>query len=467
MPWLTTRRLLLAAIAAWLVVAVIGLAIGPPLGHDEAAFAVAARGDRPPGEWLYRPDGTVAIAWLGVALGGDEWQLRLASALLGTGIVVATFAVGRAAFTARTGAWAAALIAGAHPMALRSAQLLSDLPATAAVLGGMAVLLTELAHDSRDGGRIEGDAAGVDRDSENVAGPRWRIVAAAPLFAAGFYLRYGNAPVIALAIAAAGLLWWRAVAARPLRALAMLGVLAALLIPHVVRSIEATGSPLGILRLSAGLPRRAYLGEGLVDYFASNPFEFYGALIAPAMLAGFVGLVRARRRAPWFLAIVALGQLIALGVQSHGQPRYVFVATALLVVLGVAAVARFDRPRLAAAAAAAVAAAWLGVVVATVTVNRRAGPSRAPILHAADAVRADAAGRPCAIVAALAPQIVWYARCEVHPDELEPPLPADRTRYAVSFTRYPLDLDRILTTQHLRATAIPSGDPDARVWRLE
>jgi 4-amino-4-deoxy-L-arabinose transferase-like glycosyltransferase len=446
MPWLTTRRLLLAAIAAWLVVAVIGLAIGPPLGHDEAAFAVAARGDRPPGEWLYRPDGTVAIAWLGVALGGAEWQLRLASALLGTGIVVATFAVGRAAFTARTGAWAAALIAGAHPMALRSAQLLSDLPAAAAVLGGMAVLVAELGREAR---------------------PRWRIVAAAPLFAAGFYLRYGNAPVIALAIAAAGLLWWRAVAARSLRALAMLGVLAVLLVPHLVRSIEATGSPLGILRLSAGLPRRAYLGEGLVDYFASNPFEFYGALIAPAMLAGLVGLVGERRRAPWFLAIVALGQLIALGVQSHGQPRYVFVATALLVVLGVAVVARFDRPRLAAAAAAAVAAAWLGVVVAAVTVNRRAGPSRAPILHAADAVRADAAGRPCAIVAALAPQIVWYARCEVHPDELEPSLPADRTRYAVSFTRYPLDLDRILTTQHLRATAIPSGDPDARVWRLE
>ena len=185
------------------------------------------------------------------------------------------------------------------------------------------------------------------------------------------------------------------------------------------------------------------------------------------MLAGFVGLVRERRRAPWFLAIVALGQLVALGVQSHGQPRYVFVATALLIVLGVAAVARLDRPRLAGAAAAAVAAAWLGVVVAAVTVNRRAGPSRAPILHAADAVRADAAGRPCAIVAALAPQIVWYARCEVYPDELEPPLPPDRARYAVSFTRWPLDLDRILTAQHLRATPIPTGDPDAQAWRLE
>lgn len=149
MPWLTTRRLLLAALAGWLAVAVIGLVLGPPLGHDEAAFAVAARGDAPGAGWLYRSEGTVAIARIGVALGGAEWQLRLASAVLGAAIVVATFAVGRAAFCApigaqtgaETGAWAAALVAGAHPMALRSAQLLSDLPAAAAVLGGLAILV--------------------------------------------------------------------------------------------------------------------------------------------------------------------------------------------------------------------------------------------------------------------------------------------------------------------------------------
>src|SRR5947207_1929876 len=45
---------------------------------------------------------------------------------------------------------------------------------------------------------------GVGRD----AGPRWRLVAAAPLLAAAFYLRYGSAPVIALALGAAGLIWW-------------------------------------------------------------------------------------------------------------------------------------------------------------------------------------------------------------------------------------------------------------------
>ena len=79
----------------------------------------------------------------------------------------------------------------------------------------------------------------------------------APLYAAAFYLRYGSAPVIAGAIAAAGLVWWRTIAARPLPALAALALLAALGAPHLVRSVLATGSPLGILETSAGMPRRA------------------------------------------------------------------------------------------------------------------------------------------------------------------------------------------------------------------
>ena len=446
MSWLTTRRLLLAALAAWLAVAALGLVLGPPLGHDEAAFAVAARGDLPAGAWLYRSDGTVALAWLGVALGGADWQLRLASALLGTAVVVAAFAVGRAAFTARTGAWAAAVVAGAHPMVLRSAQVLSDLPATAALLGGIAVVIGELARDG---------------------GPRWRLVAAAPLFAAAFYLRYGSAPVIALALAAAGLVWWRAVAARPVRAAAMLAALAALGVPHLVRSVAATGSPLGILAVSAGMPRQAYLGDGLVTYLASNPLAFYGALAAPVMLAGLVGLASTRRRAAWYLAIVALGQIVALGLQSHGQPRYVYVATVLLIVLGVDAAMRLGRPRLAVAALAAIAAAWIGAAVAMVVVCRRAEPGRASILRAADAIRRDAAGRPCAAVAALAPQLMWYARCAVYPSDLGMPLPADRVRYAVSFPRWPIQLAATLAAQQLRATALATGDPDAQVWRLE
>ncbi|HMG56664.1 MAG TPA: glycosyltransferase family 39 protein [Kofleriaceae bacterium] len=444
MPWLTTRRLALAALAAWLAVAALNLALGPPLGHDEAAFAVIARGEQPPGTWLYRSDGTVALARLGVALGGAPWQLRLASALLGASIVAAAFAVGRAAFSARTGAWAAAVIAGAHPMALRSAQLLGDLPAAACVLGGIAALAGEL-----------------DRE----AGPRWRIAAAAPLFAAAFYLRYGSAPAIAVALAAAGLVWRRAIAARPLPALGVLAALAALAVPHLVRSHGATGSALGILEVSAGMPRRAYLGEGLVTYVTSEPLRFYGVLVAPVMAAGLLGLVRTRRRAPWYLAIVALGQLVALGVQSHGQSRYVFVAVVLLVVLGVDAAARLARPRL---ALAAVATAWLGVAGASVVVCRHLEQQRAPIAAAGGAIRGDAAGRPCAVVAAAVPQLVWYSRCQVYlASRLDAPTPADRVRYAVALAHGSIDLGAIAALHQLRAVPVATGDPAAQVWRLE
>jgi len=444
MAWLTTPRLVAAALAAWLTVAAIGVALGPPLGHDEAAFAIVARGDPPPGAWLYRSDGTVVLARLGLALGGADWQLRLPDAVLGAAIVLAAFAVGRAAFSARTGGWAALVVAGAHPMALRSAQLLGDLPAAAALLGGIAVLVGEL---------------------ERASGPRWQLIAAAPLFAAAFYLRYASAPVIAIALIGAGVVWWRAVAVRPLPALATLGLLAALLVPHLVRSAIATGSPLGILAISAGVPRRAYVGDGLILYLMSNPLQLYGALVAPAMLVGVVGLIQTRRRAPWYLAAVALGQLVVLGLHNHGQSRYVFVATALLAVIGVDTASRIGRSGV---ALAAVSAAWLGTAVAQVVVCRGTASSRAPVVRVADAVHADAAGRRCAAVAAAVPQLAWYSGCQVYLWRLlDAPMPADRARYAVTLPHGAIDLAPVLAVHHLRAAPVASDRSGAQVWRLE
>ena len=444
MSWLSTRRLLTAALLAWLALAVLGLVLGPVLGHDEAAFALAAHGRAPAGVWLYRSDGTIAIAKLGILLGGAVWQLRLASAVLGITVVLGVAAVGRAAFGPRTGAWAAALIAGAHPMVLRAAELLSDLPATGCVLGGIAILVGEL-----------------DRGG----GPRWRIVAAAPLFAAAFYVRYGSAPVIGFAIAAACVMWWREVWARPLRLLALVAALAVLLVPHLVRSLDATGTIFGILEVSAGMPRRAYVGEGLVTYLTSNPLLFYGVLIAPVAVAGILGLPWVRRKAPWYLAMVAIAQLVSLGVQSHGQPRYVFIAISLFVVLGCDQLARFDRPRI---AAALVATSWLGAAIASVAYYRHLDGERAPIVDAATVIRRDAGGRPCVAVALIVPQLMWYSGCDVTASGLLiAPLAGDRARYAVTWTRWPIDLAPILATQHLRATPLATTDSRAKVWLLQ
>src|SRR5262249_52848724 len=160
-----------------------------------------------------------------------------------------------------------------------------DLPATACILAGIAVVLEEVRRDP---------------------GPSWRIVGAAPGFAAAFYLRYGSAPVIAIAGATAAVLWWRAIVARPWPVIAAAALFGALLVPHVVQSLRATGSMLGILEVSAHMPRREYVGEGLVTYVTSNPFRFYGGLVAPVMIAGIAGVVRRPSRPAVFLAAVAI-----------------------------------------------------------------------------------------------------------------------------------------------------------------
>ena len=141
----TDRRILVAALVGWLIVAVLGLILGPPLGHDEAAFAVSARGGGP--AWVYRSAGVTEVARIGALLGGATWQLRITSTLLGTLVIVGAYATGTAAFSARTGAWTAAVIAGAHPLALRSSELIGDLPATNCILLNIALLTTELSRD--------------------------------------------------------------------------------------------------------------------------------------------------------------------------------------------------------------------------------------------------------------------------------------------------------------------------------
>jgi hypothetical protein len=270
--------------------------------------------------------------------------------------------------------------------------------------------------------------------------------------------------VVAFAIAAAGVLWWRAVLRRPWRVLAMVGVLALLIVPHVVRSLDVTGSLLGVLEVSAGMPRRAYVGEGLITYLTSNPFMFYGFLVAPVMVAGLIGALGTRRKGPRYLAVIAIGQIVALGLESHGQPRYVFVATALLVVLGVATLQRLARPRL---ALALVAMSWLGVAIAAPLYCRHLDDSRAPILDAAGVLRVASAGRPCVAVALIVPQLMWYSPCRVFASGLvREPLPADRARYAVSFELWPIDLAPLLAAQHLQATPIATHDARAQVWQL-
>ncbi len=435
------RKLLALALLAWLAIAIISLVTGPPLGHDESAFGVAARGGG--AVWLYRSTGVIWIAKVGVALGGSEIAMRLASVLLGLGMVVAAWLVG-ARLSPRAAGWTALVIAGAHPMVLRSAELIGDLPATACVLAAIAIMAAELSRDD---------------------GPRWRIVAIAPLFALGFYFRYGSAPVIATAGVAAVLLWPRRILRAPV--IASVLAFAALLAPHAIESLRATGSLFGILEVSSKMPRRAYVGEGLVTYLTSNPIRFYGGLIAPLLVVGLAGLARPTR-IRLFYGAIALGQVIAIGLQSHAQPRYIFIATVLLVAIGVDVITRIAwKPWLARTGVALVGLAWLAAAIIVVPYNQWLAGERAALLASARTIEADGTGE-CVFTCRVVTQLLWYTRCDgqlLRDVDRLPKLTAPSV-YVVSVPHAVIDVAPIAAQQGAHVVALPTGDDRAHVWRL-
>jgi hypothetical protein len=403
------RRILVAALAAWVTIVVVAWIVDGPLGHDEAAYAIGGelllRGE--PSPWLYRSVGMHALAAIGVAAGGADAVLRVPAILGAIGFLLAVYYAGRRMLGASVGAWGAAVVVGMHGLALRANRLESDLPSAACLLVGTAVLVGELER-----------ARATDGSDGSGGGVRWRVVATAPWLAAAFYLRYASCVPIALVGMVAAVVWWRAIAARPLPVVATIAALVTLLVPHALHALAETGSPLGIITFSSGVPRREYVGEGLVTYLTDNPFTRYGVLAVPVMVVGLASIALSPTRARGFVWLVAVGQVVALGLVSHATARYVYFALVLLVLLGVDGIARLAtrRPwghdaRVRVAAVALVALAWIGVLVTTLGLSRRED-WREPVVEAARIVRADAQGRRCHVVSRRFTQVMWYAKCD-------------------------------------------------------
>jgi hypothetical protein len=420
---LTPSRLVAAALAAWMTCVALALAFGAPLTGDECAYGLLARGSGV--DWLYRSRGMVELARVGLAFGGSDVAMRVASALASCGIIVAIAAVGR-----RLGPWTGALgacvIAGTHTFVMRGPELLGDLPATACLLGAIAIAIDEL---------------------ERAGGASYRLVAAAPLCATAFYVRYGTAPVIAIIALAAVVLWWRSIARRPAPVLVTAAVLVALLVPFAIASQRATGSILGILRMSEDAAGRSYIGQGLRSYFTRSPWHTYGVLLTPLAVVGLAGAVLRRDRIGLFLASVAVGQLVALGVVSHASTRFIFVALCLLVLLGLDTLVRARLVLRHATWARrigvfALAAAWLGMVIAIVPIERHIARGLYDLVGSAQAIRIDAAGAPCTVVARATPQLMWYSGCSAVRLSVDPSapiaLPAGRRGYAAYTPKRPL-----------------------------
>jgi hypothetical protein len=443
-------RLFVAAMLAWAVVVGLGLALGAPLTGDESAYALLARGTHT--AWLYRPRGVVLLAQLGTAIGGGDVALRLASTLVSFGFIGAAGALG-GRLSAWTGAWAACVIAGSHAFVLRAPELLGDMPAAACLLAATTLLVGELARDG---------------------GPRWRIAWAAPALAAAFYLRYGSAPVIAMIVCGALACWWRAVWARPWPVIATVAALGVAIVPFAIVSIERTGSLTGILELSKAVASHDEPGHGLRMFVASNLFNRYGALVAPVAAIGLVAIVwpPPAPRTARYLAVMALGQIVSIGIVGHGSARYVFFALAVLVVLGVDVIRRFIVARAwrrigIGIAATSTAAAWLALACVQPRIQAHIAGELADMVAAGHAIRDDAAGQPCVVAARAVPQLMWYSGCDaVKLDDAtlaHVPLPADRTWYAASAPRRPIDGPAFARTVGGHAVALPASG----AWRID
>src|SRR5262245_12385462 len=105
--------LLLAGVAAWLVNALLGWIAAPPLGHDEAQYALSAKdivaGHDP--RWIYVSRGMSVVALPGVLAGGSELAMRFLPLVFSCGFVVASWLFARRLFGALTAAWVVALLA--------------------------------------------------------------------------------------------------------------------------------------------------------------------------------------------------------------------------------------------------------------------------------------------------------------------------------------------------------------------
>lgn len=387
-----------------LVVLAVALAPARGLGHDEAVYAVGARGmlhgdaaDHLP---MHRSIGMKVLAAPGVVAGGGELAIRAPFALLACVYLAVVWVIARRWFGAGAAALAVAVQATMAPWQWRAAEALSDVPSALALLGMLALCL-------------RADEGGGAADAHRRA---WaRAVAAGVLGAAACYVRYASAPAVA-AIAMVTLLD----DPRRWRWLALAGVAGlAAITPFFVWSASETGSILGVLDEGERMARRAYPGEGLVYYATTWPWKLAGPVAGVVAAIGVVvGLAGWRagwrdatpaQRARRMIVAAGLGQLLALGWRVHGETRFVFFAMTCFAIAGVSWIAgearRWKVAVVVVALAAVPSALW------TWRWLDRLAERRVPVREAAAAIVRDRGGERCVAFSTEVPMVVWYAGC--------------------------------------------------------
>ena len=390
---------------------------GGGLNHDESAYALKARhwieGTTETGWNLHRGIAMSGYGYLVFAGGGEEGALRLLGLAAIVGFAVATWILGVKIGGKWVGPLSAIALISSPVLLRRSTEYLSDVPSSALLMASMIVVWKQFGQREKPG-----------------YGLMWLL----PFAWAAFYIRYQSVLSFGLIAIAIGVIFWEKVKSgwRPFAFTAGLGFVG--LIPHFVFATSETGSPLGIILFTADVAGREYWAEGLVDYFLLMGWPL-AAFIGPAAVLFFIWWLIDEWESPTgrnrclFLMIPAAGQVLLLGVVSHGEARFIFFPLALTLVggvIGVTVVTRRWEQRTRRAVTLGLVVLLLGSLAMSASYVRRAVENRdagtVPLEMAGERLREIAGDSTCGVMTSYQPQITFYSECDTQPfrTHLEP-----------------------------------------------
>jgi len=392
-------------VAAYVVVALVVIRGGGPLGHDESVYALRARdfhSGTPAAGFYWEDYRAPGLPWLSQfvwLVGSSAPYLRLVTAGFMVVLVVLTWLAGRALFEPAVGLVAAAGLAATPFMVEASVQVWPDVPGAALGLGAVLVLLF---------------ATSGDRAS-------WWVLAVPVLVAAATYVRFGAPLQMLVGLGAVGLYRWRVVRRAP-AAVAIAAAASTAAVWVILAVPAASGSALSPME-ALGRRRRRWF-EGFFDYpeqAGDIVGSVAGFLLVAGVLAAVVAVWQGRgrsdpaRRAALAVLGAGAGTVAVTALVLHGELRYLSPTMPWLwVAAGVGLVPVLRSVPDAAAPAVAGALALTLVVSAVAEGNEQSDLSAErfnTVVDASQAIAGLAAGRACGVVTGFTPQVAWYSGC--------------------------------------------------------
>ncbi len=306
-----------------------------PFGHDDAVYLTKARAwllGTPADQWgIYRPVGMSIVAWVLLHFDSSEHFLRMFGVFSGalTSAFIYLF------FRSVTNLWTSITITvmsiTSYVFLLQAPGFLNDVASTGFLFG---VMWAVYVYYKSNG-------------ASNV------IFLAAVFAAIAFYLRYGVVEALAVIGAFSLILLlprFLYESSADFRKLGLTVVLAGLLFaPHFIYSLNVTKQLFGVLLDAGDAAHRAYIGEGLVQYFKWLPDQLGGwpigiaAIVGACLTVPLLVMKQFRQKYPVLVWIGGTGLVtfIITGLLVHAEPRYVLFPMILLSGLAIMVVHSF------------------------------------------------------------------------------------------------------------------------------